>query len=496
MRWARARRRGVLRGARTVRETAGKPAYPRVDLLRGASVAPRPPGFSAPAALSVAAFGLILAAGLAGNPSPFRNIAPVMVWVIGWVGVSLASALLGDLWRLVNPWRTLFAMVETLYARLRPGRGLGPFTAWPGWLGVWPAVGLFLVFAWMELVWADRDRPGSLAGAILVYSVIAWGGMLVFGREAWLRGGEAFSVVFGLLARFAPTEVRVTSRAACRACPAEGCGELGDGCVNCYACYARAAEADRQWNLRPPAVGLLSGRPVPGSTLALVLLLLCTVTFDGFIETPLWADILESLGGVTAVPPLGSPGPAGVPRAALLTLALLASPLLFLALFALCARLMVVATSPRPPGRASRSHGNDDAPVTVGYLARRFVLTLLPIAVAYHVAHYLSFFLLAGQLVIPLASDPFGAGWDLLGTALYRIDIGIVDARFIWYTAVIAIVVGHVLAVYLAHLTAAQVFGTARRAVRSQIPMLALMVGYTMVSLWILAQPVVEAGPR
>ena len=259
--------------------------------------------------------------------------------------------------------------------------------------------------------------------------------------------------------------------------------------------YARATAEDRQWNLRPPAVGLLSRRPVDVATMALVLLMLCTVTFDGFIETPLWAGILASVASPPALQ--SSPGaPAGVARGVVATLALVASPLLFLGVYGLFARLMVLATGagrwrrPRAPRPAS------DATLTANHVARRFVLTLLPIAIAYHVAHYLPFLLLAGQLVIPLASDPFGAGWDLLGTSLYRIDVVIVDARFIWYTAVTAIVIGHVLAVYLAHVTAGRVFGNARRAVRSQFPMALLMVGYTMLSLWILAQPVVETRVR
>lgn len=126
-------------------------------------------------------------------------------------------------------------------------------------------------------------------------------------------------------------------------------------------------------------------------------------------------------------------------------------------------------------------------------LESRFVLTLLPIAIAYHVAHYLPFLLLAGQLVIPLASDPFGRGWDLFGTALHRIDVGIVDARFIWFTAVASMVSGHVVSIVLAHATAARLFDGSRLARRSQYPMLLLMVAYTLASLWILAQPVVES---
>jgi hypothetical protein len=125
------------------------------------------------------------------------------------------------------------------------------------------------------------------------------------------------------------------------------------------------------------------------------------------------------------------------------------------------------------------------------HLAGYFVLSLVPIAIAYHLAHYLSYLLIAGQNIIPLASDPFGNGWDLFDTKTYRLDIGIVNAKMVWYVAVVAIVVGHVSAVYVAHVMALRVFPTARQALFSQLPMVALMVGYTMVSLWILSQPIV-----
>ncbi len=128
----------------------------------------------------------------------------------------------------------------------------------------------------------------------------------------------------------------------------------------------------------------------------------------------------------------------------------------------------------------------------VGELAELFVLSIIPIALAYHLAHYLLFLLIVGQYMIPLASDPFGFGGDLFGITLYMVDIGIVNARFVWITSVIAIVTGHIIAVWLAHVVALRRFRDSRAALRSQIPMLFLMVAYTMLSLWILAQPVVE----
>ena len=118
---------------------------------------------------------------------------------------------------------------------------------------------------------------------------------------------------------------------------------------------------------------------------------------------------------------------------------------------------------------------------------------LVPIAMAYHLAHYFTYLLIQGQLLIRLASDPLGFGWNLFGTARYRPDIGIVGARAVWYTAVVAIVVGHVLAVYVAHVVALREYRDRRAALRSQLPMLVLMVGYTVVSLWIIAQPIVES---
>ena len=126
-------------------------------------------------------------------------------------------------------------------------------------------------------------------------------------------------------------------------------------------------------------------------------------------------------------------------------------------------------------------------------LARSFALTLVPIAIGYHVAHYLVYLLVQGQYMIPLLSDPFGRGWNLFGTAGYRVDVALAGARFSWYTALGAIVIGHVFAVYLAHIRAITVFGSARVALATQAPLTLLMVVYTFVGLSITAQPIVES---
>lgn len=447
--------------------------YPRLNLLRwrfGRCLADRRVR-GAGQVVSVGLLLLVVAAGLAGNQNPTRNLAPTMVWVVWWVGFAYISALAGNLWAVINPWSALFAWTEALGRRLGGGR-LTLGLPYPRRLGMWPAVVLFAAFAWAELVYGGRTIPAQLAVMITVYSVITWTGMVLFGRPRWLRYDDPFAAAFGLLARFSPTEIRVARGAVCRRCPIP-CGDSRDGCVDCGECFERAAPGDREWNLRPFGAGLTRTADVSASTVVFTLLLLSTVAFDGFTATPAWARLESAL--YAALAPLGD-GRLTV----VWTAGLLGFPLGFVLVYALFAAWM------------ARAGGGELGPGTV---ARVFVLSLVPIAIAYHLAHYFTYLLIQGQLVIRLASDPFGFGWNLFGTAGYRPDIGIVGARFAWYTAVSAIVAGHIVAVWVAHVIALREFRTRRAAVRSQYPMLVLMVGYTMVSLWIVAQPIVETRP-
>jgi hypothetical protein len=161
---------------------------------------------------------------------------------------------------------------------------------------------LFLAFAWVELVFQGAAVPANLAVMALVYSGITWTGMFLFGKDIWLRYGEAFSLAFGLLARFAPTEVRAIDPRLCQTCDL-ACQDRDGACIDCYACFARATAAQREWNLRPYAVGLVRNQGVSVSEMVFVLLLLATVTFDGFLATPVWTEIRAALLGV--LPDLG-----------------------------------------------------------------------------------------------------------------------------------------------------------------------------------------------
>lgn len=389
--------------------------------------------------LSLFLFLLVLATGLFGTSNPSKNFAPIFVWVIWWVGMAYLAAILGNFWDLVNPWRVIYNSLQSRIAALRT-----PRFSYPQWLGTWPAVLLFFLFAWLEFISGIAEQPATLAWLIIGYSLITFTGMRAFGADTWLRHGEAFSVVFGLIAKFG--------------------------------LFRGGGKGEPALSIRVPGYGLLSRQPVSLSLMAFTILMLTTVSFDGFVETPLWLTLSNWVRESLAAGAASTAQQAAYQAKLIMTLALLLFYSLFIIVYIGFSHLVARLSGP-----------NENTMLT----ARTYVLTLVPIAIAYHLSHYMSYLLLAGQLIIPIASDPFGFGWDLFGTAKYRIDITVINAKNVWYLSVCAIVIGHIIAVCLAHATAIRQHGHTATAIISQLPMLVLMVSYTMISLWILSQPII-----
>ena len=418
--------------------------------------------------VSVTVFLVILAAGLVGSERPLENISPTFVWIIWWVGMGYVSALVGNLWAMVNPWKITFGWAESLFGDDDPAEEPALFGYDERW-DIWPAVILLGGFAWVENVYGGAEEPFKLGVLVLAYSAITWAGMMAFGKHKWLRHGEAFSVLYGFFAHFSPTEVRVSDRAVCATCTS-GC-DRDDACVDCYECFEIAASGQKELSLRPYAVGLAQVHRISTATAVFVIAALATVTFDGIVETPRWVklqtevyDVADDLFGAYALQSINTAG-------------LFLFPAVFFGIF------LAFSWGIRELGREKTS---------VPKVTRAFIFSLVPIALAYNMAHFLSLLLIQGQSIIPLASDPFGTEWDIFGTADYVVDIAIINAKFVWFMSVIAIIVGHIASVYVAHVISLRRLGNPHDALRSQYPMLVLMVGYTATSLWIIAQPIVE----
>jgi hypothetical protein len=380
-------------------------------------------------AVGVAALLVTAYAGLAGTGNERDNLAPTMVYVAFWVGVPFASLLLGDVWRLISPWRAIGRGAGWL-ARRAGGDEVPAALVYPERLGRWPAAAGVVGFGICELCWATAREPAPLAVLMLAYVVVMLVGMSLYGVEAWTRNADPFGVYFGLFAALAPLTRR-------------------DGVL-----YAR-----------PPVVGAgrIDGR-VGGGGLAAVLLGGIGVTaFDGASEGPLFNDVLPDLQ--TFFGDLG----LGPERA--LELVFVVGLLAAVGVVALI-WIAAVAGMPRVDGRRPGA---------------QLVHSLIPILAAYVVAHYFSLLAYQGQDLWRLASDPLGDGSDLLGGAGATIDYRVVSATAIWYVQVGALVLGHVAALVLAHDRALVIYGSHRDATRSQLVMLVLMVCFTCLGLWLLS---------
>jgi hypothetical protein len=384
-------------------------------------------------ALGVGAFVAVVYAGLTGTQTATANLAPTVIYVIFWVGIPFLSILVGDVFALFNPWRALGR--ATGWLMRRSGAGAPEPMAYPAWLGRWPAVAGVLAFAWVELVYVNRDDPSILAMMVLAYAAIQLVGMSLFGVERWSRHGDAYGVYFRMFSLVSPVRW-------------EG----------------------RRVATRPPLSGATGLDPVPG-TVALLCTMIGTTSFDGLSQGQIWT------------------GPNGIaPRLqdSLINLGFSQETALEIAFtIGLAAMVALISGLYRLGVMGMRSVGGDHDPAR---LARRFVHSLVPIAIAYVVAHYFSLLIYQGQAMAYLVSDPLGNGSDLFGTAGRTIDYSLISATGVWYVQVGALVLGHVAGLTLAHDRALVVYDDdPRQATRSQYWMLAVMVAFTSLGLWLLS---------
>ncbi len=379
--------------------------------------------------IGVALLALVLVAGYAGTQNALSNIAPTFVFITFWVGLAFASALFGDVFRAFNPWRALGRASGWLRGHGgRPAR----HRDYPARLGCWPAAAGLLAFAWIELVSGWSEQPRALAIVITLYTVGTLAGQAVYGVETWSGRAEAFSVYFTLLSRISVFETR-----------------------------------DRVAGVRP----LLGGLPrlnVVSGTVAFVAVMIGTVTFDGLSQGSTWNEARKPLDdlfttiGMTLETAQKASDTVGI----LVCVALVAG---FYELGCRVAHRLAPA-------------------LDIQRLRSGFVHSLVPIALVYVAAHYLTFVLFEGQGIGYLISDPLGEGWDLFGTAGAAVDYGLISQNQAWYAQVACVVAGHVAALTLAHDRALAIYGQPRAAARSQYAMLVIMVGFTTLALWLLAQ--------
>ncbi len=393
-------------------------------IVRDVRAAPLPPavaGSFPPAWLRVLlrAIGLlgwtwIVAQGLAGGTSD-GDVATLFLWVYGWVGLAIASAIFGPAWHFLDPFSTLHDLGAALLRGLRiQGWAAADY---PAALGRWPAVIGFAFFVWLELV--VQAGPATLFIVLIGYTAFTLAMMAQFGRDEWRSQGETFTVWFRLLGRL-----------------------------------AHWALVDEDGRVRPrgPGSGLLESG-WSAADLTLVALGVSSIIFDGLSQTEAFFSLF------------GAPG--------------LAEKTLLL--FAWLGIVVLLAFA------VSRTVGLDATGAG-----------LLPIAVGYLVAHYLTYLLINGQAILIAISDPLQKGANLFGTAFHTPTGDWLPPGLVWTIQLAAVVGGHMLGAWGGHVVAAADAppGISAGALRlRQIPLAIVMVGLTTLTLWSLGQAIIVTPP-
>jgi hypothetical protein len=378
----------------------------------------------------------LIAAGFVGSQEIPENILPTFFWVIVWVGVALSCGLVGDCTQRLNPFANLAKLADNQRLRQLVLARREPII-WPHALSWWPAAVLFYAIVACELVFNQAmTLPANMAFALLVYGTASAALGLSFG-PAWLKKGEVFTVLFSTW------------------------GRLG---------FFRFGAPGKR--------GFLGGLETPFATdpsrVTFLILLLASVSFDGLLSTPLWSSFQHRL-------------PAGLGAG---SLSLQVSELGIFILVALVLGALFTGFAVA----VSRAGGHHSTPLQA---LAGLLPSLLPISFAYLLAHYLQYLLINGQLMFPLLGNPIGSdSWPLHLSYpfndTYEPNVHILPSGTTWYIAVAAIVAAHILAVVLAHRHLGATAKSKVEAKRSEYPWIAAMVAYTMLSLWLLAQPLVK----
>jgi hypothetical protein len=394
----------------------------------------RRPSQTAVSAFTFIFLAALVVSGLFGSRDPRANPLPVTIWAVWWGSFVFVQAVCGDLWHFLNPM-------------LAPSRALRhfigatePLLVYPARLGCAPAIVLFGGFAWLELIDLAPDDPARLAHFVLAYFVVAMAGMVLFGEKAWLSHGDPFTIFLRLLAHLSPIDPRRVPNDPSR----------------------------RQIFLVWPGARLFQLEALSLSATAFLLMTLSSVSFDGLSRTFSW---LERIG----INPLEFPG-----RSAVLTSNSIGLFGLWLAIVAAYLGSVLLGCVISGSWRFINAAGT-------------LVISIIPIALAYHFAHYLTSLILELQYVVEVYGDPLAQGWNPLDLPANFVSASLLNnysaVAVIWTLQAGAVVLGHIAAVAAAHLLNARMAGSGTRAALAQVPLAVLMVLYTLFGLWLLAAP-------
>ena len=449
----------------------------------------------------VLGFLAVIVAGFVGSQEPGRNIAPVLTWNIWWIGLIFLVMFAGNLWCFMCPWTAIpdWVMRRSLTA-VRKIKSFGlqypRFRLW-----MWPAIVLFAFVTWLELAYDAANRPWLTSMFAIFMVVLAWLCLVLFDRKAMCRYVCFVGRVSGQYATMGMLELRRRDNEVCRACTTSDCfhgregagypcptgeymGAMNDNqyCTLCTECVKSCPNDNIALNVRSSGADLLHPHRAKIDEAYMAILVFIVSAFHGAAMIPLWKEwegglrgwMVDSFTGwgLLGVAELFAGSDGGVLTFTLMMLAAIVAPGLLYAL--LCASMWLAS------GRRE---------IGVRKLFVRFAYTLLPIALFYHLAHNATHVFWEWSKLRRLISDPLGWGTDWFGTARAPLT-SLWSPETIWYLQVALVVIGHVYGIFVAQREASRVYAGDRKAsFRVHLVMMVGMIAMSMLSLWLLAQP-------
>ena len=339
---------------------------------------------------------------------------------------------------------TLSALIGNFWHWLNPWSGLyelvvgssnyKPPLKLPDTLGSWPAIIIFIAFAIFMLASISPEDPEELAYFVSLYLVLTFVGMVLFGKNEWSARAECFTMI-----------------------------------IRYFSALSTIGIQGNKVKIGLPGWKLQTQQNQTTTAGLFVLIVFAISSFDGLNETFWWLDFLD-------INPLEFPG-----RSAIFwetTAGILITPVILISIFCGCVYCGLAMIGE-----------------TVRFKEAFFMLAIaiVPIAVGYHLAHYLSSFLVNIQYSLAAATDPWTTGADFLNLGTFYVTTGFFNtlesSRTIFLTQTTAVVLGHILSIIVAHAAAHSLFKNNKLATISQIPLAAFMIAYTLFGLWLLAAP-------
>ncbi len=380
--------------------------------------------------------GGLLIVGLTGPQNPLMNLLPHVLWVNWWIGMPLLFMLFGNVLQVLSPIDTAFNGITRLFRN-----SLKPLLRYPSWLGCWPATFLLLLWCWIEVIYPNAALPHYISTFVIIWFGASIVLKIVFTKDYVRHHIDFFAIYFSYFGMMSPFQYK--------------------------------EKEAQKITIVFPFKSLLSAdqASIPGSV-GFIIAMLATVLFDGLHGSDAWQYYAQFLS--KHLPKLLDingyiPGALGI----------------FLVWFVLYGIFLLSCSLNLIVSR----HFFPKIQIDFQSMVKNFAPTLVPIAMAYLIAHNFSSLILQGQNFLALLSDPYQLGWDICGTANFRPDITLIDAKVTWYIAITAILIGHVISIWLCHLSALKLFKSPRAAGASTLPLSLVMIIYTVISLIVLAEP-------